>query len=288
MDCNKRAFTMIELLVTIAIIGMLTALLLPAIQSAREACRRAHCVNNMKQQALAIQMHDSQYGVLPPGKLPSQNGNVLNSGFVVILPFLEQNTLFTGYDQTKPPQEEPNLGIVSNSIAVFTCPSMHLGRPVPSYECGEVAAASSYAFCTGSGSSREEHNGAIVGYGPEYLTVSLGSISVADGTSHTLLLGELDYGLENWPDRCLDGLSKGGTTQWAFSYPGHAWGSTWGQFNATQLISGFAEWETFRSDHAGGANLAYSDGSVRWMSESVEPSLLDALATRDGGEVVSQ
>ena len=127
----------------------------------------------------------------------------------------------------------------------------------------------------------------VGGFGPEYNAVSVGSISAADGTSNTLMIGELDYGLANWIDDCLEGYSKGGTTQWAMAYPGHAWGSTLGKFNAVEMLGSFAEWETFRSDHPGGAYFALVDGSVRFVNESIDEIVLDAAATRDGGEIVA-
>lgn len=284
---GRPGFTLVELLVVIAIIGILVALLLPAVQSAREAARRTQCVSRMKQMALGMHLHDDVQKILPPGKMPSDNGSVLNSGFVATLPYLEQNALFEQYDLSIGPFQEPNLSVIATPIPLFVCPSMQLIRPVPAVECGEVAAASSYALSTGSESTRGEHNGAIVGFGPEYNTVSVGSVSLADGASNTLLIGELDYGLANWIDECLEGYSKGGTTQWAMAYPGHAWGSTLGTFNAQEMIGSFAEWETFRSDHPGGANFALVDGSVRFVAEGVDAVVLDATATRDGGELVA-
>jgi hypothetical protein len=94
----------------------------------------------------------------------------------------------------------------------------------------------------------------------------------------------LDYGLENWPDRCVEGVTKGGTTQWAFAYPGISWASTLGVFNSNRLVNLFEEWETFRSDHSHGAFFLMVDGSVRFVSDVVTKDVLDALATRDGGE----
>ncbi len=284
---SRQGFTLVELLVVIAIIGILVALLLPAVQSAREAARKTQCMNNLKQIALGMHMHQDTHQTLPPGKVESEGGRVLNSGFVLTLPYLELNAIYQNYDLSVGPSEGSNLELTSLPLPLFTCPSMQLGRPVPYAPCGEVAAPSSYALSTGSGSSREPHDGAIVGFGPEYLTVSVDSISQADGTSHTFLVGELDYGLTNWIDNCVEGQSKGGTTQWAIAYPGHAWGSTWGVFNSNRLISSFAEWETFRSDHPGGAYFAFVDGSIRFVNDSVDAALLDAMATRDGSERIT-
>lgn len=277
-------FSLVELLVVIAVVGILIALLLPAVQSARESARRVRCGNNLRQIGVAMHLHDDAHNALPPGKMKSDNGELLNSGFVASLPYLEQSNLHNQYDFKTGPFDAPNRDLLAVRVSIFTCPAMQLGRDVPRADCDEFAAPSSYALSTGSESTRDIHNGAIVGYGPEYLKVSLASISQADGTSNTFMVGELDYGLTNWIDFCVEGISKGGTTQWAIAYPGHAWASTLGVFNSSELINGFAEWETFRSDHPGGCFFLMADGSVHFVEESVEPAILDASATRDGGE----
>ena len=107
-----RGFTLIELLVVIAIIGVLIALLLPAVQSAREAARRAQCVNNLKQIALATHNYESAYGSFPMGDEPTRfndpiygqcGGAYLYSAFTYILPFMEQGTGYASYNFSSPP-----------------------------------------------------------------------------------------------------------------------------------------------------------------------------------------
>ena len=113
---RRSAFTLVELLVVIAIIGMLVALLLPAIQSAREAARRAHCMNNLKQIGLALHQHHDAYGKFPPGWVQAPftvpQGKIIQGGhgfFPFLLPFLEQRGVcrHLPLGQTCPRPREP-------------------------------------------------------------------------------------------------------------------------------------------------------------------------------------
>jgi len=287
---RPSGFTLVELLVVIAIIGILIALLLPAVQAARSSARRAQCSNNMRQIGLAMHLHQDALKVLPPAIMKPKGDAKMgggSSGFVAILPYLEQGNTFNLFDLEKSPLDPKNVGILKQKISVYRCPEMNLPRPVPDPSCDEIGAPSSYALSTGNlGTRYGPHNGAIIGFGPDYMSITTDKI--ADGSSNTFLVGELDYGLQNWPDNCVEGVTKGGTTQWAFAYPGIAWGCTFGVFNSDRLVNTFEEWDTFRSDHVGGAFFLMGDGSVRFVRDGVTKAVLDALATREGGEVLPQ
>src|SRR5262245_31201574 len=138
-----RGFTLVELLVVIAIIGTLVALLLPAVQSAREAARRQTCMNNLKQMALACHSYESTWGVLPVGAMTAAAGQGNeNDGFgwgVAILPFIEQKALF---DQINPNGRAAAIGDYFKAtgtfmpggdtpIKTFRCPSSQLPKVVP-------------------------------------------------------------------------------------------------------------------------------------------------------------
>ena len=179
---------------------------------------------------------------------------------------------------------------------------MNLPRevPDPNPACDETGAAGSYAASTGSGLSFAPnlpvalnlgpHNGAIVH--PKYGPTSIEKISSADGTSHTLLMGEMNYGLKNyfWSGTCKPANTvRWGVTRWALGYPGITWGSALVGLNPdtiqTYVAGGFpAEYEAFRSDHPGGVHFAFVDGSVRFVTDTIELSILQAMATRDGNE----
>ena len=154
---KRRGFTVVELLVVIAIIGILISLLLPAVQSAREAARRAHCMNNLKQLGLAALQYHDQHQHLPPGigYYPTADNGVLGTSFFHLLPYLEESNLFDrslGSVPFPPPvgpttvRYPGNNHVYSQTSPVFLCPTD------PSIEPGGVVTvdgttwgASSYA-----------------------------------------------------------------------------------------------------------------------------------------------
>lgn len=282
---RRRGFTLVELLVVVAIIGLLIALLLPALQTAREAARRGQCLNNLKQTALAFHTYHETYKILP-----SAGSDELHSAssFLLVLPYLDQSALQKRYDFTKDVTDPDNVSVVETRLPTYLCPTMSVPRDVPNATCNERGAPGSYAVNVGSARPWGVHDGAITakGHGPP---TSLERISRKDGASNTLLAGELDYALENlkWPSSCR--LYPGvmwGNSRWAIGYPGISWGTTYGIYDSNRVINDQDEWFTFRSEHSGGANFAFVDGGVRFVPASVSPQTLDALATRAGGESI--
>jgi prepilin-type N-terminal cleavage/methylation domain-containing protein len=272
-----RGFSLVELLVVMAIIATLTGLLLPAVQSARESARRTQCGLNLRQIGLAAHLHDSVKRRLP-GSLGEQGESCL----VPLLPFLEEGTLHARFDATKPLADVANKEFRESRITGFVCPSMVVPTPAP------APGWSSYALCTGSGYGHfinswhpEYHNGVIIQ--PNKGKVALRNVSAADGTTKTLLGGELDYGLGLIP-----GFGNGGLTRWAEGYPFQSSASTAGVFNATRLITGFRELDTFRSDHPGGVQMVFCDTSVRFVPETASPDVLRYLANRADGQAIAE
>ncbi|MBX3411597.1 MAG: DUF1559 domain-containing protein [Pirellulales bacterium] len=283
-------FTLVELLVAIAIIGILIAILLPAVQAAREAGRRAICSNNLKQLGLAMHNYQSANGILPPAGLKrNPPGSLIPprpaSGFVSVLPYCGEEALFQSWNFNIGPDFNPNLPLTRRVLSIHRCPSMQLTLLGSSMEdCTLRPRPSSYALSTGShhrlDANKYGHNGAFVMQGEGFYRVGLDDISAADGTSQTLLIGELGYTLAEMTDECC----PGGMTQWAVTYPGQAIASTGGIFNSRRVVS--HEYEVFRGDHPGGVNFVFADGGVHFVRETVDAAVLDALATRAGGEVL--
>ena len=298
---RRLAFTLVELLVVIAIIGILTSMLLPAVQAAREASRATSCRNNLKQIALAMQLYNDTNRRLPPARM---NDNGCNGALLIILPYVEEHAAADLFTDNLAYQATGNSQIANLPMSVYLCPTMALPRdvPDPNPACGEIGAPGSYAVSTGSDTSfgpglpasfnLPPHNGAIIH--PKFGPTTIAKISTADGTSKTLLVGELNYQQSNyyWSSSCkAPNTVKGGETRWAVGYPGITWGSAMGPLNSTSLqttvYAGFwVEYESYRSDHAGGVNFAMVDGSVRFIVDNIDQPFLKALATRAGNEII--
>ena len=273
-------FTLVELLVVIAIIGVLIALLFPAIQAARETARTCTCRNHLRQIGLATHMYHDAQGTLPPASIHSSIGGDHESALLFILPYLEEANRFVTYNPDLGTSHSDNAGVVESVIPVYLCPSMiHL--PI----AGE-AGPSSYASSTGSKSAwliggTSAHNGAIASR-PTIVRLK----DVIDGTSHTFAFGEQDY----FEDQTYgDGLPVG--PKWAGGYIIDSFGTTFGKFNPQTRPDTDASPElqreylmSFRSDHRGGVQFVLVDGSVQFISDDIEEATLDALATRAGEE----
>jgi len=289
---QPRGFSLVELLAVIAIVGILVALLLPAVQAARENARRGQCLSNQRQIALAFHQHHDAAGAFPHA---TEYGTTYLSAFTVVLPYLEESARYKQYDRSSPYRDPSNLRVIEQAVSIYRCPSMDIPRTVPDPDpaCDEYGAPGSYAVSTGTENPwTGPHNGAIifapVGASSVNAVSSTRMKTITDGTSLTLLLGELDYGLENYHwGPCNNRSVRWGLSRWGGGYPGVSIGATSGQFNSDRLISGFAELVTYRSDHPGGAHFALVDGSARFIADDIDESTLDGLATRDGGEVIS-
>ncbi len=282
---RRLGFTLIELLVVIAIIAILIALLLPAVQQAREAARRSSCKNNLKQIGLAMHNYHDVYGSLPMGTNPQFYGP-----FVAILPHLDQDNLQDLYNFDLYYTEPENLDAINQTLSIYLCPSMTLRRGVPDLPCDEPGGPSSYGASLGTSSTAED--GLFAGYAGFSAPRPIKFRDILDGMTNTLMIGEWNYQLEDYiwssfscpSDPSKNGQPRWGSHRWAPGYPGVSLGETSGDFN----VNLNANRGTWRSDHPGGAQFTLGDGSVRFVSENIDAGLLDALATRAGGEVVGE
>lgn len=300
---THRAFTLVELLVVIAIIGILVGLLLPAVQAAREAARRMSCQNNLKQTALAIHNYESTYRQLPT----INAGGVANSNlsgaslFATILPLIERASEFELYDFDLANTHPQNVLVAGQRLPFYLCPSASLRRQVPSCAIDGGRAPGTYAASIGSldysqywafmGQPRPSLNGAFV-YSDD-VAGRTGLRDVTDGTSNTLMIGETAYNLPDYrftSGECA-GQSRFSFTYWVNPFPGSTAATTQHAFNPRDIADDgvfVAGWvRSFRSDHPGGVQFSFVDGSVHFLAETIDALVLDALATRNGGEVVS-
>jgi prepilin-type N-terminal cleavage/methylation domain-containing protein/prepilin-type processing-associated H-X9-DG protein len=204
---ERHGFTLIELLVVIALIGVLVALLLPAVQSAREAARRIQCANNLKQIGLALHNYHAPWNSFPVGFLYAHQGVLPVSSplqyrwsvLAQMAPFLEQSNLFSALNFDFPIAHRPSGGgsafwpyfaenttAMATHVALFLCPSD--GAPAPAADSGPT----NYTFCTGDGSrggDATEADGAFILGRPQSVA------SVLDGTSQTAAASEQLLGI---------------------------------------------------------------------------------------------
>jgi len=348
---SRRGFTLIELLVVIAIIGVLIALLLPAVQAAREAARRAQCTNNLKQIGLAIFNYESAQGSFPPGMLTRSqrdlptacNNNQAHTMFAFILPYMEQQNVYSAINFDLPAwgwsggQSTTVGGVVGSwglsqataytaKIAAFLCPSdQYTKHNNPSVTdvivnaTGNPYSPSSYAGVAGK---IETGYYGYYGYNIPYCEVNSNLApdgifgknyayriaDVRDGTSNTLMVGETSRfvnepasNFNEWnrgPGAFIDDVGSGIRMQVvAYTVP---------KINAAQtglspsyLVDPFNWWNLavypqsfqegtfgFRSLHPGGANFLVGDGTVKFVKQTLNPTVYQALGTKAGGELI--
>jgi len=258
---RRQAFTLIELLVVIAIIALLMALLLPAVQKVREAANKMICSSNLKQMGVALHHYHLDYGCFPNNLKNYPN----YSPFTDLLPYIEQDALFQKYNKSLSPLDPANEPVASRAIKLYLCPSMALPDvPPPGY--------SSYLCNLGSTYNWSLFPLLEIIYGkPDGVFVNSARVAfqdIRDGTSHTFFMGETDFSLKDYPTPG----QIGGFATWSLGYPITTFGSTFNRMNHHQhstapvTISGMG---AFRSDHPGGCNFLFGDGSVRFIGDSI-------------------
>ncbi len=287
----SRGFTLIELLVVIAIIGVLIALLLPAVQAAREAARRAQCTNNLKQLALAMHNYNDANGSFPMGaptmvyRDRSTLININHSCFVAILPQMEQQPLYNSVNFSLNIYRAIHSSVIGAGISSLWCPS-DPDATVKAYPYGmqDMAAGTfrinytSYAGCAGlwfnwtrgtvAPNTNESFRAAATGM--FYTNSAVRMADITDGTSNTILLGEHAHSL----------LVPAERSEWHWWFDGY-FGDTmfWSlcpinphrklKTNTANNSTSNAYIESLSSFHPGGANVAMADGSARFLKDTI-------------------
>ncbi|MDZ7617038.1 MAG: DUF1559 domain-containing protein [Patescibacteria group bacterium] len=305
MSVRRTGFTLVELLVVIAIIGILIALLLPAVQSAREAARRMQCSNNLKQIGLALHNYHAAHRVFPPGGItPIPKTTCLLSGTegkggapwsVFILPFLEQMTKYNEYDFNKTfaslywETSAGNHSVQFRPNSAFQCPS----DPVSSGErCN-----TNYFACQGGGATPKCSATAFVGraFFDNGLFQNNSSVKIEqirDGSSNVFMVGEtnlcpLEEGQAGGPYGSWDSALRVASD--TYCHPLNLSAAMYGintqykNYNPLQKFTGNVSSATFGSHHPGGCNFAMADGSVHFLSENMDINSYRSLGARDDG-----
>lgn len=302
---HARGFTLVELLVVIAIVGVLLALLIPAVQAARETTRRAACQNNLKQIGVALTNHETALKRWPAGKKwsgPTDDpASFAMSWSSFVLNYLEEQVLSSQINYKVPFTDPVNLPATSTVVPVYLCPStsdveehrannrlFNLGG-IP----GEGMACIDYLGISGPDKDSKNpitkvvygrQRGVLIGTKGLPLAEELiepppiTSAKITDGLSSTICISECTGRGMSVKDGALDA-------------PHGAWASG---SNVTHIDGGVNDSETpkvwyeeqIHSDHPGGANVLKCDGSVDFLSADVEKSIVRWMATRDGGESI--
>ncbi|MCC7087124.1 MAG: DUF1559 domain-containing protein [Pirellulales bacterium] len=316
---NDAGFTLVELLVVIAIIGILIALLLPAVQAAREAAKRSQCANNLKQMALGVHNYISAKKTLPPGAVvtgPCCGSRSYSSWPIEILPMIEETALFEMYDNTKyndSPTSTANLKVTASIVATYACPDDEdanlLKLPASGPGSGFMYRTSSYRGVAGR--SDNVGNNPNYWWGAQNPSESGSAFPLPArfrGPLHTI--GNIPFGVVK-PAMVVDGMSKtlligerasskagavdGQRTFWGYSYAAYNKSTLVPQ--SRMLLQDYSQCVSiggpggdvpckagWGSGHGSGLQFCLCDGSVRFIVDTIDMNVLCEAATIGGSE----
>jgi prepilin-type N-terminal cleavage/methylation domain-containing protein len=293
---RRSAFTVIELLVVIAVIGILVALLLPAVQQAREAARRTACSNNLKQIGLALHNYHDQHARFPPSSTsqidfgvwsPNPTSFHVHSWASLILPVIDQGALYNQVNYNVSALHPANYAPASQKIAMYRCPSFDGGNfsQTPAYvNLSPRYALRNYAAlgATTIGNLWLSPDGVM------YARSNTRVGDISDGTSNTIFIVETrEPNSAVWID---GGTAALATRRYVGSNaPSYAGPENSLNYEPYYVANGEGVDARFgpSSLHPQGVMHLFGDGAVRFISENIDSSVYDALATRAGGEPVA-
>ncbi len=308
LKSRASGFTLVELLVVIAIIGVLVGLLLPAVQSAREAARRMQCSNNLKQIGLSMHNYHDTHKSFPPlyiSNFPAVSDRA--NWITMSLPFVEQGNLAARYDpNTSTGGGAGNQFLNAAEFPIFRCPTAPQNPPAP-YPgiAGFTWALGNYVCNNGLGPYQSVAGSAdiarVARKGVFMVNKKFGIGEMIDGTSNTLMVSEVIANastatLSDWrgnltyPENCMFHWNEPPNTRTpdrlrtplCISTPRAPCTGAFTAFNNRNIIV------SARSLHTGGVQAAFGDGSVRFVGQTITLAAWQALGSPDGGEVVSE
>ncbi len=325
---KSRGFTLVELLVVIAIIGILIALLLPAVQAAREAARRMQCSNNLKQIGLAVLGYEDNHGSLPPGAFwhPQRNGTwtMIEHGPIQVhlLPYIEQQMYYDMFDfevrstddQIYSLKGPDGKSIAATPISAYICPSDTHGGQMKTEGHDYSGVPDDYValhnYSASRGPSGLSNNSScscshpFFAYQMETYATADTSASfpgpfsrrgfpvrlnaISDGLSNTIFFGEVR-------PECSWHADNG----WATTNNGNGYASTIIPINFDSCDRGttgngcrrYCNWNTadgFKSNHPGGAQFLYGDGSVHFLQQDIDHQMYQYLGAKADGQTIAQ
>jgi prepilin-type processing-associated H-X9-DG protein len=291
--------TLVELLVVMAIIGVLVALLLPAVQAAREAARAAQCINNLKQIGVAVHNYEQAKKLLPPGAIRQSDGRRGGSVFVHLLPMLEQAALYQEFDFKKLDVDDTKVSgtgerVDSVVISSLICPTDERELRYDGRMAHNYLASRGPTETWSNPASPCVHSWVDLALAPNddpklfagpftRVGVQEQIAAITDGLSATIFFGETR-------PQCSEHCRNG----WVSSNNGNGYATTLIPINYDTCNDNAADpchrpnsWNTeagFKSAHAAGANFLFGDGGVRYLGEDIDHATFQQLGAKDDGQ----
>lgn len=325
-DRLRSGFTLVELLVVIAIIGILVALLLPAVQAAREAARRAQCLNNLRQVAVAVHCYVDAHKSLPAGVISALNPSVKmdvwaeagsaspmargTSWVVATLPYFEELALQDLWDFNRNVLQNVVGGehVAQTDLPLLYCPTRRStvrNEDIPHMFRNWTRGGNDYGVCMGAGNTflndaggppctHRLNQNVIAEFGANHSMLGAFSYNkgvkfseITDGTSSTLMLGEMQRLLGEDHNGNGTICEEWSLDGWAVGGAATAFNTDWGLDPLNPGGINNLYFESAGSEHPGGAHFTTCDGSARFLSEDIDDRVLNHLGSRASGEIVA-